>query len=219
MSFWRATDRIEGAERAFMPAHQDQKITGFSRRGDSVRDTPEQGVASVIRIPGKALCMCHLRKRLIAVTFLVTTGAVQSARASEPPADLCSLLPVAEVSKTLGQTYAPPQTSVAPRPFANTNTGTDCKYRSKDGSTLWFRAYVDPSPSAAADLFAQLSKFYGPPTPIKGLGDEAYFDADHALHARKGKVRFYINLAPLGTFTPSREKQLKDLASGVAGRL
>jgi hypothetical protein len=164
--------------------------------------------------------MAYLRKlSLIAATFLVTICAVHSARASEPPADLCSLLPVAEVSKTLGQTYDAPQKSVAPRPFANTNTGTDCNYLSKNGSTLWFRAYVDPSPSAAADLFARLSKFYGPPTPVKGLGDEAYFDAQHALHVRKGKVRFYINLSPMGTFTPSKEKQLEDLASGVAGRL
>lgn len=164
--------------------------------------------------------MAHLRKlSLIAATFLITTCAVHSARASEPPADLCSLLPATEVSKTLGQAFASPQKSVAPRPFANTNTGTDCNYLSKDGSKLWFRAYVDPSPSAAADLFARLSKFYGPPTPVKGLGDEAYFDAQHALHVRKGKVRFYINLSPMGTFTPSKEKQLTDLAGAVAGRL
>jgi hypothetical protein len=164
--------------------------------------------------------MAHLRKlSLIASTLLVTTWAVHQARASEPPADLCSLLPAAEVSKTLGQTYGPPEKTVAPRPFANTNTGTDCHYRSKSGSTLWFRAYVDPSPSAAKDLFARLSQFYGPPTPVKSLGDEAYFDAQHALHVRKGKVRFYINLSPLGTFTASREKQLTDLAGAVVGRL
>jgi hypothetical protein len=164
--------------------------------------------------------MAHLRKlSLIAATCLVTACTVQSARASEAPADLCSLLPAAEVSKVLGQAYGSPEKTVAPRPFANTNTGTDCNYRSKEGSKLWFRAYVDPSSSAAADLFARLSKFYGPPTPIKGLGDEAYFDAQHALHARKGKVRFYINLDPLGNFTPAREKQLRDLASAVTGRL
>jgi len=161
--------------------------------------------------------MVRLRKlSLIAATFLVTTCAVHSARATEPPADLCSLLPVSEVSKTLGQAYDSPQKSVAPRPFANTATGTDCNYLSKDGSKLWFRAYVDPSPSAAADLFARLKIFYGPPTPITGLGDEAYFDSRHGLHVRKGNVRFYLNLAP---FTPAKEKPLKDLASRVAGRL
>jgi hypothetical protein len=126
-----------------------------------------------------------------------------------------------DVSKTLGKAYDAPKKSVAPRPYANTAEGTDCNYLSKGaaGSKLWFRAYVDPSPSAAADLFAQLSKFYGPPTPVTGLGDEAYFDKAHALHVRKGKVRFYINLSPMNTFTPAIEKQLKDLGSRVAGQL
>jgi hypothetical protein len=162
--------------------------------------------------------MAHLSKlSLIAATLLVTTCAVHLARATEPPADLCSLLPAAEVSKTLGQAYDSPQKSVAPRPYANTATGTDCNYLAK-GSKLWFRAYVDPSPSVAADLFARLSKFYGPPTPVTGLGDEAYFDKDHGLHVRKGKVRFYLNLEPM-KFPPAIEKQLKDLASWVVGRL
>jgi hypothetical protein len=163
--------------------------------------------------------MAHLGKLWwIAASFLVTTCAAHSARAAEPPADLCALLPAADVSKILGRTYDSPQKSVAPRPYANTATGTDCNYLAK-GSKLWFRAYVDPSPSAAKDLFARLSAFYGPPTPVTGLGDEAYFDARHALHARKGKVRFYINLDPLGTFTPAVEKQLKDLGDRVAVRL
>ena len=154
---------------------------------------------------------------LIAATFVLTTCAVHSARATEPPDDLCSLLPAAEVSKTLGRAYESPQKSVAPRPYANTAEGTDCNYLAK-GSKLWFRAYVDPSPSAAADLFARLGKFYSPQTPVPGLGDEAYFDPAHALHVRKGKVRFYINLEPMN-FSPAIEKQLKDLASQVTGRL
>jgi len=154
---------------------------------------------------------------LIAATLLVTTCAVQQARATEPPSDLCSLLAAAEVSKMLGQAYDSPQKSVAPRPFPNTAAGTDCNYLAK-GSKLWFRAYVDPSPSTAADLFSKLSKFFGPQTPITGLGDEAYLDRQHGLHVRKGKVRFFINLEPMD-FTPAIENQLKDLASRVAGRL
>jgi hypothetical protein len=154
---------------------------------------------------------------LIAATIVLTTCAVHSARATDPPDDLCSLLPAAEVSKTLGRAYESPQKSVAPRPYANTAEGTDCNYLAK-GSKLWFRVYVDPSPSAAADLFARLGKFYSPQTPVPGLGDEAYFDPAHALHVRKGKVRFYINLEPLN-FSPAIEKQLEDLASQVTGRL
>jgi hypothetical protein len=109
----------------------------------------------------------------IAAIFFVTTSAVHSARAAQPPADLCSLLLAAEVSKTLGGIYDSPQKSVAPRPFPNTATVTDCNYLAK-GSKLWCRAYVDPSPSGAGDLFAKLSKFYGKQTPITGLGDESY---------------------------------------------
>jgi hypothetical protein len=162
--------------------------------------------------------MIHSRKlSLIAATFVVTTCTVHSARAAEPPADLCSLLQAAEVSKTLGRAYDSPQKSAAPRPFPNSATGTDCNYLAK-GSKFWFRAYVDPSPSAASELFAKLSKFYGRQTPITGLGDEAYFDEEHGLHVRKGKVRFYINLEPMD-FTPAIVKQLKDLASRVTGRL
>ncbi|HEY6352170.1 MAG TPA: hypothetical protein VI636_22465 [Candidatus Angelobacter sp.] len=160
--------------------------------------------------------MVHVNKlSLIAVTFLLATCAVRSAKATEPPADLCSLLSAAEVSTTLGGTYDSPQKSVAPRPFSNTATGTDCNYLTK-GNRLWFRAYVDPSPAAAADLFARLSKFYAPPTPVPGLGDQAYFDKNHGLHVLKGKVRFFM---AMDSFTPANERQLKALAGLVVGRI
>jgi len=75
------------------------------------------------------------------------------------------------------------------------------------------RAYVDPSPSAAADLFARLKTFFGKgSTAVTGVGDEAYLDKDRGLHARKGKVRFFIGGA--GT-----NKQLTDLANGIVGQL
>jgi len=161
--------------------------------------------------------MAKLRElSLIAATLVLAFCAAPPATAAEPPADLCSLLPAADISKTLGQTYGAPEKSVAPRPFAGTNEGTDCNYRSKNGSKLWFRAYVDPSPAAAKDLFTRLSAFYAPPNPVKGLGDEAYFDPQHALHVRKGKVRFYINLSPMEA---AKEKQLSDLGNAVVGRL
>jgi hypothetical protein len=164
--------------------------------------------------------MAHLNKlSLIAATFVLTTCALHSARATEPPADLCSLLPAAELSKTLGQSYDSPQKSIAPRPFPNTAEGTDCIYkRSKDARErkVVFRAYVDPSPSDAADLFARLSKFFGPPTPVTGVGDQAYFDKHHGLHVLKGRLRFYI---AMDDFTPAIEKQLENVASQVAGRL
>ena len=154
-------------------------------------------------------------------TLLIILCVTQAASAAGPPADLCSLLPPADVSKILGQTFDAPAKSVAPRPYANTAEGTDCKYHSKGGqqSELWFRAYVDPSPGAATELFNRLSQFYAPRTPVSGLGDEAYFDRDHAIHVRKGNVRYYLNLSPINPFTPAKEKQIKDLATRVAAQL
>jgi len=147
-----------------------------------------------------------------AATFLLIAGSVQLATAATPPADLCSLLPAAVVSKTLAQSYDAPLKTVAPRPFAKTAEGTDCTYQSKSGNLL-FRAYADPSPAAATDLFARLKKFFGQgSTPVAGLGDEAYSDVNHGLHVRQGKVRFFIS----GSAT---DKQLKDLAGGVVGQL
>jgi hypothetical protein len=147
-----------------------------------------------------------------AATFFVVTCSVQLATAAEPPADLCSLLPVAVVNKTLGSTYEPPLKTVAPRPYANTAQGTDCNYQSKNGNLL-FRAYADPSSAASAELFARLKGFFGRgSTDVAGVGDEAYVDAQHGIHVRKGKVRFFIS----GSGT---DKQLRDLAVGVAGQL
>jgi hypothetical protein len=162
--------------------------------------------------------MICLRKRsLIVAIFVMTTCAVQLTKAAGPPADLCSLLPADEVSKTLGKTYDAPRKGAAPRPYANTAEGTDCHYSAK-GSMVLFRAYVDPSPAAAADLFAKLSKFFGAPTPVAGVGDEAYFDEAHALHVRKSNVRFYISLDPVESVA-NAEKQIKDLAARVIERL
>jgi hypothetical protein len=153
----------------------------------------------------------------VAAAFLLVTCWVQLASAAESPnvnspADLCSLLPAAVLSKTLGSTYRAPKESVAPRPFANTAQGTDCSYESPHDRFL-LRAYVDPSPAAAAELFARLKSFFGKgSTAVAGVGDEAYMDTSHGLHVRKGKVRFFISGA--GT-----DKQLTDLANGIVGQL
>lgn len=149
-----------------------------------------------------------------AVTFLLAAGSVAPAVAAEPPADLCALLPAALVSKTLRETFDTPQKSEAPRPFANTATGTDCKYQTQSQKySLVFIAYVDPSASASADLFARLKSWFGMgSTAVTGVGDEAYMDKSHGLHVRKGKVRYFLS----GSAT---DAQLKDLASYVAGQL
>ena len=165
--------------------------------------------------------MFEFRRLLLIASILGIAFMAQPARANILPAHLCALLPTADVSKTLGHAFSAPQESVAPRPFPNANTGTDCNYQSKGApeGKLWFRVYVDPSPSAATALFARLRMFYSPPTPVPHLGDEAYFDPQHALHVRKGKVRFYLNLTPLSDPAAASEKNLQSLATQVAGRL
>jgi len=147
---------------------------------------------------------------MVALLFAVCCGEL--ARAAEPPSDLCSLLPAALVSKTLGRAYDAPGKKVAPRPFRNTNEGTDCTYGT-GFSLLLFRVYVDPSPSASADLFAKLKAYFGSgSTAVTDVGDEAYLDEDKGLHVRKGKVRYFLD----GAGTP---KQKNDLAVAVAKQL
>lgn len=143
--------------------------------------------------------------------LLAVACAVPLAKAATAPADPCSLLSAAQVSSAMGTTYAAPEKSVAPRPFANTVQGTDCTYSGSGGSLL-FRIYFDPSPEAATELFAKLKMFYSPPTPVPGLGDEAYFDPRHGIHVRKGNVRFFLSAG-------KDEKPLTNLATQVAGQL
>jgi hypothetical protein len=166
----------------------------------------------ILPLTRKAAYMTNLNQISWTIAVLLIAYPSELARAAEPPSDLCSLLPPAMVSKTLGDTYGNPTKSVAPRPFPNTNQGTDCKYEARSHSLL-FRVYVDPSPSASADLFARLKMWFGSgSTSVSGVGDEAYLDKLHGLHVRKGKVRYFLD----GAGTP---KQKTDLAIGIAGQL
>ncbi|HUB18553.1 MAG TPA: hypothetical protein VL990_07950, partial [Acidobacteriaceae bacterium] len=115
------------------------------------------------------------------------------------------------VSRVMSGSYAPPEESVAPRPFANTVEGKDCHYRAMAGELL-FRIYFDPSPDGATRLFAQLKMFYSPPKAVPGVGDEAYFDSRHGLHVRKGNVRYFLQ----GTGSDDR---ITELAQVVAKKL
>lgn len=155
----------------------------------------------------------------IAAAVLFSAFALPIASASAAPSEPCSLLPATQVSKTLGRAYNVPQSSTAPRPYMNTVQGTDCTYSSnRGGKDLLFRIYFDHSPSEATDLHSRRKMFYSPPSPVSGVGDEAYFDPRHGLHVRKGNVRFYLNLGEEG-FTQANQQQLIQLASLVAGQL
>jgi hypothetical protein len=131
--------------------------------------------------------------------------------AIEPP-DPCSLLTPAQVSSVMRATYAAPVKSVAPRPFANSVPGTDCRYNGRN--PLWFRIYYDGSANEATTVFAKLEAFYIPHTPASSIGDEAYFDKEGALHARKGNVRFYVNIG-----TGKQQDAVTKLGEIVAGQL
>jgi hypothetical protein len=145
---------------------------------------------------------------LVAVAFAVAALACDAAT---QPADPCSVLTAADVSKALGQNFGAPTESVAPRPYANTVQGTDCHYK-VGSSELLFRIYFDPSPGDATNLFAKLKMFYSPPTPVSGVGDEAYLDPRHGLHVRKGNVRYFLS-------GPEDEKKVTALGMVVAGKL
>jgi len=163
--------------------------------------------------------MIRMIRLSLLATALLASAAIPPARAAAPPSDLCSLLSAGEISKALGNAYDAPKKSIAPRPFPGTNEGTDCHYPAKSGGgELWLRAYVDPSPAAATELFAKLRFFYSPPKPVAGLADEAYYDPRHGLHVRKGNVRYFLQL-DTSNFTAANEKQLNDLAAMVAGKL
>lgn len=142
-------------------------------------------------------------------------------QAKDPPSDACVMLPAAQVAKVLEQPFGSSAKAIAPAAFPGSPTGTDCTYDTGKGLSrkLLFRIYVESSPAAAKGTFNKLSPYYGPNTAVMGNWDTAYLDASHAIHVQKGKVRYYLNLDSIGTDTAKTEKQLKDLATWVAGQL
>ncbi len=150
------------------------------------------------------------RMKLAWLAILAASMCAAHAATTEPP-DPCSLLSAAEVSRTMSGSYSPPQATVAPRPFANTVQGKDCRYHAMGGELL-FRIYFDPTPDEATRLFAQLRMFYSPANPVSGVGDEAYFDSGRGLHVRKGNVRYFLQ----GSGSQDR---LKELGQVVAKKL
>lgn len=152
-------------------------------------------------------------RSLFFVSFLFAASVASVARAADAPADPCSLLPAATVSTTLGGNYGAPEKSVAPRPFANTVQGTDCHYATADGRhELLFRIYFDHSATEATELHARLKMFFGSGSTSAAVGDEAYFDRNHALHARKGNVRFFLS-------DGDDQTKVSALGNAVAGQL
>jgi len=127
-------------------------------------------------------------------------------------------LTASQVSSTLGDQYGAPERSVAPRPFANTASGTDCQYKAANGKgQLLFRLYFDASPAQAADLQTRLKMFFGKDSTPADVGDEAYFDKNGAIHVRKDNARYYLSISPGDT--ADERKHTLALAALVAKEL
>lgn len=152
------------------------------------------------------------RINLLVPVLGVASLCAATANAATQPADPCSLLSPAQVGSALGGTFSAPMKTVAPRPFRNTVSGTDCEYHGS--GSLLFRIYFDPSDGDATKLFAQLKMWFGAgSTATSGIGDEGYFDKDGALHVRKGNVRFYLEASK------GKQAALTTLGKLLAGEL
>jgi len=145
--------------------------------------------------------------------FMFALGATRAAYAA-PPADACSMLTPAQIQKVLGQPFGAPRESKWPPAYGKQPWGTQCTYTSQKGpdTKVTFIVYIEQTPAAAKQTFDKLSMWF-PAKSKPAIGDAAYMDNSHAIHVLKGKVRYYISIAP------ANEKQVKDLATAVAGRI
>ncbi len=153
-----------------------------------------------------------LRLALIAATFLIlSVGSARTAHAA-PQGPGCSMLTPAQIQKVLGQPFGAPTVGAWPPAYGQQPWGSQCRYSSLKGPhvAVDFIVYVDASPAEAKQTFAKLSMWF-PAKSKLAIGDSAYIDSSGAIHVLKGKVRFYISLEP------KNEKQMKDLATSVAG--
>lgn len=153
-----------------------------------------------------------LRLALIAATFLIfSVGSARVAQAA-PQGPGCSMLTPAQIQKVLGQPFSQPTVGTWPPAYGQAPWGSQCRYSSQKGPrlTVTFIVYVEASPAVAKQTFEKLMMWF-PPKSKPAIGDSAYVDSGGNIHVLKGKVRFFISLEP------KNEKQMKDLATSVAG--
>jgi hypothetical protein len=158
---------------------------------------------------------------LLAAWTCVTSIACAVAYAKDVPADPCSVLPATELNAALGQQFAAPAKNSLPAAVANGVTGTQCIYHTLTGSprTVTLIIYFDQSAADAQANLMQLSQMFHPIQTLTGIADTVYLDAGHAVHARQGRARYYINVAPTPSFTPEAQKSLTDLTAYVAAQV
>lgn len=155
--------------------------------------------------------------------------------ATDLPPDLCSLLTQEQIAKTVGQPFSAPEKTTAPPPYKANPPGTQCEYHAQKGPAIKvvFIAYVDPTTELAKQTFDRLAMFYRPVSK-PAVGDSAYLDAKGAIHVLKNRVRYFIAIesaetsksAPYTAWAsgssaaePTQVKQVKELATAVAGKI
>ena len=145
--------------------------------------------------------------------FVFALGAWRPVYAA-PPADSCALLTPTQIQQVLGQPFAAPTASKWPPAYGKQPWGTQCQYNSQKGpdTKVTFIVYFEQTAAEAKQTFDKLSMWF-PAKSKPAIGDAAYMDSSHAIHVLKGKVRYYISI------DPANEKQVKDLATSVAGRI
>ncbi|HXM94965.1 MAG TPA: hypothetical protein VOA64_12080 [Candidatus Dormibacteraeota bacterium] len=140
--------------------------------------------------------------------------------AKEPPADLCALLPPSEVEKVMGKPFGAAEKSKAASGTQNMVAGAQCDYHSTAGAiSMTLIAFVDTSPEMAKENFKKFKMMIPAATPVSGVGEDAYMDARHAIHAVKGKVRWFISADVDEKNRAKVEQQVTDLAKFVASKL
>jgi hypothetical protein len=152
---------------------------------------------------------------LLIVTALLVAGVGIARNAyAAPPAGGCSMLTPAQIEKVLGQPFGAPGESKWPPAYGKPPWGTQCQYDSQKGpnTKVTFIVYIEQTAAEAKQTFEKLSMWF-PAKSKPAIGDSAYMDNSHAIHVLKGKVRYYISI------DPANEKQAKDLATSIAGRI
>jgi hypothetical protein len=150
---------------------------------------------------------------------MATTG--RRAYADAAAADPCALLPATELHAVLGQQFGAPAKTPMPAAVANGVAGTQCRYTVVGGlpPTVTLIIYFDASAADAETNLAQLSKLFHPTKTLPGIADAVYLDASYGIHARQGRVRYYIKITAIDAYTPAVEKNLTDLTAYVAAHV
>jgi hypothetical protein len=157
-----------------------------------------------------------LARPLAVAVLAVANVAGLRAEHRMPPADPCTWLTTTQLEKVLGGHFTGPVQGSFPPAFAGQEPGTKCDFAGGT-VTVTLIAYLDPSAAAAKGTFDQLSTMFGPEARPGGIGDDAYIDAQRAIHVRKGSIRYYVSLSPAST--PGHDARVGDLAKAIASAL